>query len=225
MQAKKKTRGKKIGPVAEAPTDLPPRERILNSAFGAFMELGYAKTSMLEIATRARVSKRDLYTYFADKGAMLAVCIEGRARKMRLPLELPVPKSSAGLAHTLMRFGMAMLQEGTLPTSIAVFRLAIGESDPEVANVLNAVAREANRTALVDYLANAQRQNLVGPGDPRMMAGQFLSLLWGDLLMSLLLRASDPPDVNEIERRTKEALRVLLLVYGAEPSQERAPAR
>jgi AcrR family transcriptional regulator len=36
------------------------RERILTAAFEAFHERGYAATSTLEIATRARVSKRDL---------------------------------------------------------------------------------------------------------------------------------------------------------------------
>src|ERR1700724_3861662 len=37
------------------------RERILEAAFAAFMKSGYATASTLEIATRARVSKRELY--------------------------------------------------------------------------------------------------------------------------------------------------------------------
>jgi len=37
------------------------RGRILDAAFAAFMKSGYATASMLEIATRARVSKRELY--------------------------------------------------------------------------------------------------------------------------------------------------------------------
>jgi len=37
------------------------RERILEAAFRAFRKSGYATTSTLEIATRARVSKRELY--------------------------------------------------------------------------------------------------------------------------------------------------------------------
>jgi len=36
-------------------------DRIIGAAFAAFMKNGYAATSMLEIATRAKVSKRDLY--------------------------------------------------------------------------------------------------------------------------------------------------------------------
>jgi Bacterial regulatory proteins, tetR family len=43
------------------------RERILKAAFAAFMKSGYATTSTLEIATRARVSKRELYRLVGNK--------------------------------------------------------------------------------------------------------------------------------------------------------------
>ena len=43
------------------------RKRILDAAFAAFMKNGYATTSTLEIATRSRVSKRELYTLVGNK--------------------------------------------------------------------------------------------------------------------------------------------------------------
>src|SRR5215470_17091388 len=49
----------------------PLRERILGAAFCAFQENGYAGASMLEIATRAKVSKRELYAVCEDKAALL----------------------------------------------------------------------------------------------------------------------------------------------------------
>jgi AcrR family transcriptional regulator len=45
------------------------RARILDAAFAAFMKSGYAATSTLEIATRARVSKRELYALVGNKHA------------------------------------------------------------------------------------------------------------------------------------------------------------
>ena len=45
----------------EGAGQVPDRQRILGAAFSAFMANGYAETSTLEIATRARVSKRALY--------------------------------------------------------------------------------------------------------------------------------------------------------------------
>src|SRR6516164_9323661 len=43
------------------------QERILRAAFEAFTEDGYADTSTLEIARRAKISKRDLYANFSSK--------------------------------------------------------------------------------------------------------------------------------------------------------------
>src|ERR1700704_3538696 len=57
------------------------RARILDAASAAFMKSGYARTSTLEIATRARVSKRELYALVGNKREMLIACIgEGAPR-------------------------------------------------------------------------------------------------------------------------------------------------
>ncbi len=213
MQAKKRRSGRK--PQAAASwAELAPRARMLYAAFDSFMTVGYAKTSMLAIATRARVSKRDLYANFADKGAILAACIESRARDMRAPLELPPPRTEAALRATLQRFGRTALGMGTLPTSIAAFRLAIAEPETDAAAVLDQVGRETNRTALEDFLAGALANGLLRPGEPHAFAGFFLNLLWGDVMMRLLLRIAAAPDEREIERRAREATRLFLALHG-----------
>ena len=56
------------------------RERILAAAFEAFMKSGYAAASTLEIASRARVSKRELYSLVGNKQEMLIACIAERSR-------------------------------------------------------------------------------------------------------------------------------------------------
>jgi len=53
----------------------PVRARILEAAFSAFTQRGFADTSTLEIATRARASKRELYAEFDSKQDMLVACI------------------------------------------------------------------------------------------------------------------------------------------------------
>jgi AcrR family transcriptional regulator len=47
------------------------RGRILGAAFHLLMERGYAGTNTLEIATRAKVSKRELYALFGSKRGIL----------------------------------------------------------------------------------------------------------------------------------------------------------
>src|SRR5436189_64843 len=82
------------GPRAKA-SDASTRERVLGAAFAVFRKRGFSDATTLEIATRAQVSKRDLYALFGNKHAMLAACIKERASRMRQPLELAasVPQS------------------------------------------------------------------------------------------------------------------------------------
>jgi AcrR family transcriptional regulator len=68
------------------------RQRILEAAFAAFVKSGYAMTSTLEIATRARVSKRELYALVGNKHEMLIACISERARRFDVPAT-PQPPS------------------------------------------------------------------------------------------------------------------------------------
>src|SRR5215831_17374210 len=86
------------------------RERILAAAFAAFMANGYAATSTLEIATRARVSKRDLYAVVGNKQEMLMACIAGRAKRFQMPANLPVPRDRKSLGRLLATFGARLLQ-------------------------------------------------------------------------------------------------------------------
>ena len=85
-------------------------DRVIGAAFRAFMAEGYAGTSMLEIATRAKISKRDLYASFPSKQAVLLACITSRAARMRLPPDLPTPKSREVLATILKTFGATVIR-------------------------------------------------------------------------------------------------------------------
>jgi AcrR family transcriptional regulator len=192
----------------------PARERVLNAAFSAFMEKGYTATSTLEIATRARVSKRELYQICKDKPALLREAIAERALRMRLPLDLPPAVDRKGLASMLRAFGIAALRGLCEPSVRAVFRLVISESVqmPEVAHAL-AGARSASRAALSQTFTRAQAGGLIGKGDPGTMAVDFLALLIGDLMMQMLLGLTEPPAPHAIEQRAREAVEKFLRLY------------
>jgi AcrR family transcriptional regulator len=194
-------------------SDNPKRARVLQTAFSAFQELGYGGASTLEIATRAKVSKRELYTLFPNKQAMLAACIAERTKRMRLPLETPATMDRKAVATTLTAFGTAILRGVCDPSTLAVFRLAIAESIPEIAHALDAAGRQANRAALIAFLRKAQEHGHFGAADPGTMVTSFFALLWGDLLVWLLLRVTDPPSAKEIDRRACAATEALLMLF------------
>src|SRR5215813_6018947 len=186
-------------------------DRIVGAAFKAFMEKGYAGTSTLEIATRAKVSKRDLYANFPNKQAVLLACIQN-----------PAPRSREMLASTLTTFGATVVREVCQPAVVAMFRLAISEAErsPAVAKVLHA-SRVGNRNALADLLARAQAAGILRPGRSQQMMEDFFALLWGDLLLSRLLGGAPTTKHAEIEGRAHAATATFLRLYGNPPAEGR----
>jgi AcrR family transcriptional regulator len=190
------------------------RNRILKAAFAAFTKSGYATTSTLEIATRARVSKRELYALVGNKQAMLIACIGERAKQFDVPADLPVLRDREILAHVLASFGTKLVREATDPTVIAVFRLAISEviHAPEVARALDSIARETSRAALRKIMARAQASGLL-TGRPAELGEQFAGLLWRNLMVSLLLGVAERPNPREIAERAREAAAAFLQLH------------
>jgi AcrR family transcriptional regulator len=190
------------------------RERILTAAFEAFHERGYAATSTLEIATRARVSKRDLYALVGNKQQMLIAAMGERAKRLRAPADMPMLRDRATLARVLTAFGTQFVREVSDPHVVGVFRLAIAEAiqAPEVARTLDSLGRETSRAALRHIMTQARAAGLID-GRPADLAEQFAGLLWRDLLVSLLLGVVDRPNLRAIEARARDAAEALLRLH------------
>ena len=182
------------------------RQRILRAATQAFAEKGYAGASTLSIATRAKVSKRDLYAIFPSKEAMLLACITSRAQRMRMPEGLTEPQDREMLASTLEAFAANFLVETLDPDVIGMYRLAIAEAvlSPEVAQMVEE-ARETNRAILYDLFVRAQGKGLLPSGDTAEMVRQYVALTSEDLILSLLLGVIPPPGRQQIQRRAAKA--------------------
>jgi AcrR family transcriptional regulator len=213
MSPNKKT--KRQSPLSTSqPASSSIRERVLISAFTLFREHGFSSTSMLDIVTRARVSKRDLYALFKNKHAVLAACISEHAQQMRRPLDgaNPLPQTRDALAALLVEFGVAILQTLCHPDALTVFRLAIAESDrvPEIGRTLEGSGREANQKVLIELIKKGQACRLIIPGDPAVLASHYVAVLGADLLIRLLMRVREAPTEREIEARARAATEILL---------------
>ena len=198
-------------PTPEPESDNPKRSRVLSAALAAFQEIGIS-ASTLEIATRAKVSKRELYTLFSNKQDLLAACIAERTQCMRFPLESPASFDRQTVTATLAAFGTSLLRGVSDQSTLAVFRLAIAESEnsPEIARMLDAAGRQANFKAVIEFLRKAEKSGQLVPGKPEALAALWFALLWGDLLLRLLLRVADPPTSQEMARRARLATEAIL---------------
>jgi len=196
--------------------DLEPRRRcILEAAYDVLMERGYAGASTLEIATRARVSKRELYAEFGSKSGILQALIAATSARMRLPLATAEIGDRDDLADALKAYGTMALAELTSPHVIAVNRMAAAAAgrSSELGRILEENGREPNRKALIDLVAKAQAAGVLGRGEPDAMAGQFFSLLLGDLMFRLMLGVAPRPGLAEIKKRAQSATEAVLALH------------
>jgi AcrR family transcriptional regulator len=215
-------------PINSKPLASSIRERVLAAAFTLFREQGFSSTSMLDIVTRARISKRDLYALFKNKHAVLAAGISERVQQMRRPLEpaTPAPQTRDALATMLVEFGVSLLKTVCHPEVLTVFRLAIAESDraPEIGRALDRSGREANQRALIELIRKAQARGLVVAGDPDVLAGRYFAALLGGLQIQLLLRVRQAPSKREIDARARAATETLMaLPLVAAPRRKQEP--
>ena len=195
----------------------PRRRRILEAAYDVLADRGYAGASTLEIASRARVSKRELYAEFGNKAGILGALIETTAARMYTPLASVDIDSRTTLAQALRQYGTSALRELTSAPVLSMTRLAIAEAgrSNELATILERAGREPNRRALVALMAAAKAKGLLGDSDPQIASGQFFSLLTGDLVQRLLLGVVDPPAMKDIERRADQATTAVLALHPA----------
>ena len=204
----------KSAPAHEEDPDGDKRSRILHAAMEAFGQHGFIAATTLEIATRARVSKRELYALVGNKEAMLRACIAQRVERFRMPTDMPTPRDRETLARILASFGAQLVREVSDPAVIAVFRLAIGEAvnAPEVPRMLDSTGRETARAALREIMASARACGLLR-GAPDRLAEQFRGLLWTDLMISLLLGVAKRPGPAEVARRAGDAASAFLALH------------
>jgi AcrR family transcriptional regulator len=188
----------------------------MEAALATFMDKGFAGTSTLDIASRAYISKRDLYQLAGSKSELVRQAVAERVGKLRPPPELPLATSREALAATLVAFGLSMLNGVCDRTALALYRFAAVEAEtvPDIARMLDALGRDAGRAALGRALARAQADRFIRVGDPAAQAGDFAALLWGDLLLRLVMRLADPPLPCALERRAHSATEKFLALYG-----------
>ncbi len=214
-----KIRIKDVPAAAHSALDsLPPRQRaILAAAFSVLMDQGYAGASTLEIATRAKVSKRELYAEFGSKRGILKALIASTAARMQVPLNPPEIGDRHAFTVALIRYGVTALSELTAPPVLAINRLAVAEAgrSADLGEILDRRGREPNRKALDGLIRRAQVAGFIGAGDPDRMAGQFFSLLFGDLILRLLLGVIPPPNAREIKERAEAATAAVLALHPA----------
>ncbi len=191
------------------------RAAILDAAGCVFTEKGYEAATTLEIARRARVSKRDLYRLFDSKKGLAAALVATHTETMTLDPRFGDPTDRETFLAILRTFGRRFLTEFLDPRRVGLYRLAIAEAPRSVhlSEALQAEGADRVRRSAVEFIRRAVGHGLVAPQDAELVMASYFDVLVGALQIQMLLGLRDMPAAAEIaasaDRATEVAARLL----------------
>jgi len=199
--------------VPKSPKKKSKRQIILDAARGAFIEAGYAGTSMDQISERAGVSKRTVYNHFGSKDGLFETAVlefhgaqlnEGVAELDR----------SAPIRDQLIGVASARLGGLLRPDTLAFLRMLIGEfmRSPELARDLGARLKDPEHDPLIPLIRDAGAKSGMVDQDVERMVEHFWSLMLGHIFWPQVVMHEEQSAV-EVERRVVDAVDLFLAAY------------
>ena len=186
-------------------------ESILAAAQRAFLAGGFGAVSMDAIAREAGASKATLYAYFSSKEELFGAVVARESERYAQGFsssELDPGDVEASLNAIAERFLRLLLS----PDVIAMNRIIIGEVArfPVLAEVFWEAGPERVRVQLEDFFRRAAEAGTLDIADPRLAAGQFASLVRGEIHLQHLLglgKADDKAPRNAAKNAVATFLR------------------
>jgi TetR/AcrR family transcriptional regulator, mexJK operon transcriptional repressor len=202
-----------------APLSDPRNETILSAAFDAFAEKGVHGATMLEIATRARVSKETLYARFDSKEGLFYALLAWGALKSGVDPDNYDDARLADPRKALDDYAADCLVKMMKPEAIAVYRIVIGEAErmPEVARVFDEFTCKAGRPVTTRIGAALVGAGVLEIEEIGEFYDSFIGLLRGNLHYEVAIGVAPHPGDEAVSAHARRAMTRLVRAY--------APAR
>jgi TetR/AcrR family transcriptional repressor of mexJK operon len=176
----------------------PKEEKILAAAAEAFLEFGYAGTSMDIVAQRARASKTTLYTRFASKEELFAATISAYCIHHGMEIQLEEMLSQKP-EKVLCRIGRNFVDLILSPEAVRMEQIITGEAPrfPEVARIFHEAGPQRTIDVVARYLSEASAHGQLSVNDPEFAARQFLMSLKAPNCEQMLALPTMPPEARD----------------------------
>lgn len=133
-------------------------EALIDTATAVFLEQGYRRTQVADVAARMGLSKGSVYTYFESKEALFDCVLRhaDHVERIAVPETLPVATPAPGA--TLEQVQRRLAEEGALPVlAAALSRARVSNVGAELESILaelyDALARHRIAIQLLDRCA------------------------------------------------------------------------
>ncbi|MFN4113404.1 MAG: TetR/AcrR family transcriptional regulator [Sphingomonadaceae bacterium] len=195
------------------PFDVAKHQAILETAAHSFFEIGYAATSIEQVAADAGVSKVTIYNHFTDKRGLFTASVERECEKIRGAFSLD-GMANGDLHQRLIAIGEAMMVFLSRPEMVQFERRIAAETEhePEVGRAFLAAGPSRMKSAFTKLLKALDAAGELAIADHELAAEQFVSLCKG--MGDLERRFGAPPDPDRDAARIEGAVEVFLRAYG-----------
>ncbi len=202
------------------PMSDPKSELILRAAFDVFEEHGLHCATMHEVARRARVSKETLYARFDSKEGLFYALLAWGARHGEIEAGQILAETKGDAVAILRGFAEAMLRAMTRPESIAVYRMAMGETgrDPELGRSFNQLSCGKMDGPLSDAFEALRASGVIEQAAFEDYADALMGLLRGNYYQELLTGVRPLPSDDEVSARAQTCVDRWLKLFGARPN-------
>lgn len=181
------------------------REQIETAAYDLLRERGYAGTSMLAIAKRARASNETLYNWYGDKVGLIRALVARNAEEVRTFLQSDLDKDDNDALETLRNLGPMLLSLLTSEKAVALNRAAAADPSGELGAALSETGRETIVPLIRQALENARKARAITFSDADDAIELYLGLLVGDLQIRRAIGRMPAPDPDTVLRRSEAA--------------------
>lgn len=186
------------------------QENLLEVALDMFLERGFDETTVEDIATAARMSKRTVYARYANKDELFVAAVHRAREHYTIPLEELQMRESDDLAATLRAVAMRRFENIAGPVGQRLFRVLTTQAYrfPELAlSTFNAGAEPAFEH-LSRVFARFEAKGEIEVEDHHKAAAAFLSMALGPA--SRIVTTGNRLDPEEFEAGIEFSVRLFL---------------
>lgn len=189
------------------------RTLIVTAATALFLESGYDRTSLAQIAQRAGVSRATLFKQFPSKAALFDAIVSESWSAAREEDPPPAGNVIDGLGALGRRYAELLSQ----PRMTDLFRIVIAQLPqfPELARAHFAQGKMPYFESVRNYLLAEQEAGTVKVEDADLAATQFLGMISNYIFWPTLLVPDWEVSAERLAEVVEEAVRTIAARYAA----------
>ena len=195
------------------------RRAIIDAATEAFLDNGYSRTTMDDIARLAGVSKQTVYMHFGDKQHLLTDIVMAilTAAGDRVDDDIVKLGDSTNLEHDLRDHARRQLTAVLQPRPMQLRRLVIAEAAtfPDLGRAFYELGPGRTITQLATAIARLGQRGLLTVNDATRAASDLNWLIMSEPLnRAMLLGDNGPPNRTATAEWADQGVHTFLAAYG-----------